>query len=215
LTTYNPAVFDVNDMQRAMEIILTPEGRSTEERWRTETPYLGALVLENLALGPESVALDFGCGIGRMAQELIRRTGCRVVGVDISANMRALAPMYVQSERFMACSPEMLETLTAGGFRFDAAISVWVLQHCHEPARDIARIGGALKPGGVFFVVNNDGRVVPTVEHGWADDGLDMRELLGAERSLELREEGRLDPEVVGGQVSDASFWATYLRAKG
>jgi ubiquinone/menaquinone biosynthesis C-methylase UbiE len=208
--TYNPAVFDVDSIQRAMEIILTPEGQSTEDRWRTETPYLADLMRGRVPLTPESLVLDYGCGIGRMSQELIRRFGCRVVGLDISPSMRALAPMYVQSERFMACSPEMLDTLGARGVTVDAALSVWVLQHCLDPKSDIARIQRVLKPRGACFVVNNLGRAVPTVEDGWANDGVDIQPLLAD--AFEIQEEGRLAPEVTGQLIAGATFWAHYRR---
>ncbi len=146
--TYNPGIFAVSGVPEAMQIILTPDGASTAERWTNETPYIAELVGQSLALGADSVLLDYGCGVGRLAEALIARYGCRVVGVDISASMRALSVSYVGSDRFFACAPEMLDALSARGMAVDAAISVWVLQHCLRPAEDIARIRRALKPGG-------------------------------------------------------------------
>jgi len=37
---YNPAVFHVNDIAQAMAIIMTPEGSTTADRGKTETPYM-------------------------------------------------------------------------------------------------------------------------------------------------------------------------------
>jgi len=99
--TYNPGVFNVNSIPAAMSIILTAEDSTTEARWRTETPYLADLINKHFELSANSLLLDYGCGIGRMAKELIGRYGCRVVGVDISPSMRSLAPMYVASDRFL------------------------------------------------------------------------------------------------------------------
>ena len=132
--TYNPAVFDVDDLLAAMRIILTPEDSSTEVRWKTETPYLADLTGQWIEITRQSLLLDYGCGVGRMAKELIVRHACRVIGVDISPSMRALAPMYVASDRFFACPPAMLDGLIERGVRFDGALSVWVLQHCLNPA---------------------------------------------------------------------------------
>src|SRR6185436_7844642 len=98
--TYNPGVFAVGSIEQAKSIILTPEDSTTEARWRTETGYLAELIASHLALDSASVVLDYGCGIGRIAKELIQRTKCTVLGVDISPNMRALAPQYVQSDLF-------------------------------------------------------------------------------------------------------------------
>src|SRR4029078_10223740 len=152
--TYNPAVFNVNDIPQAMSIIMTPEGSTTADRWEKETPYLADLIAEHLNITRASLLLDYGCGIGRMSHELIKRHNCRIVGVDISPSMRALSVVYTRTDRFMSCSHEMLEGLVARGLRFDAALAVWVLQHCAVPAQDIARICAALKPGGELYTVN-------------------------------------------------------------
>jgi SAM-dependent methyltransferase len=93
--TYNSGIFEVANLDDARRIILTPEGGlTTDERWESETPYLVGLVAENLQLTADSVIVDYGCGIGRLARELIARYGCRVVGVDISAQMRSLAERF-------------------------------------------------------------------------------------------------------------------------
>ena len=209
--TYFPGIFNVNDIPQAMRIILTPEqGSSTDERWKIETPYVANLIHDSLAITNETIIVDYGCGIGRMAKELITRHGCRVVGVDISPSMRALAVIYVQSDRFFACSPLMLDAMTIRGFRFDAAISIWVLQHCYQPGDDVARIRNSLKADGRLFVLNNIDRVVPTVESdkfNWATDNIDIKSMLT--REFELEKDGRLPREVLG-SLTDLSFWASF-----
>ena len=136
--TYDPAVFNVDSISAAMQIILTPEDSTTEARWKTETPYLADLIGQQFDISPHSLLLDYGCGIGRMAKEVIVRHGCRVIGVDISPSMQALATKYVASDRFFACPPAMLDGLTERGVIFDGALSIWVLQHCQYPAEDVA-----------------------------------------------------------------------------
>ncbi len=203
--TYNPGVFNVNSISTAMSIILTPQDRTTEERWRTETPYVADLIGKHLQLSQDSLVLDYGCGIGRLAKELIARHGCRVVGVDISPSMRALGPMYVESDRFCACPPAMLDGLVERGLLFDAAITIWVLQHCQKPGVDIARIKRALRPRGSLFVLNNIYRVVPT-QIGWVDDKVDVRSELG--REFALRAEGQPSLEHTTPDVAKLAFWA-------
>lgn len=206
--TYNPQIFAVGNMAEAMNVILTPEGMTTAERWQAETPYLADLIGRRIAITPDTVLIDYGCGIGRVAKELIARHGCRVIGVDISASMRALAPMYVGSDRFFTCAPEMIDTLIARGFWVDAAISVWVLQHCHKPDEDIARLRRAIKPGGDLFVLNNNQRVVPTREASWVTDELDIKAMLTAD--FDLLDKGRLPPDVLPEQKSIQTFWAAF-----
>jgi SAM-dependent methyltransferase len=211
-STYDPRVFALPDIDTAKRIILTHEDSTTEDRWARETPYLADLIEAHLAINPGTLLLDYGSGIGRIAKALIERQDCSVVGVDISPHMRSLGLAYVRSDRYAVCSPDMLVALVGSGLRFDAAISVWVLQHCASPETDIGLLAAALKPGAPAFIVNNVGRAVPTVEDGWIDDGVDVRALLLD--AFELEAEGRLDAAFATPAVSRHTFWAR-LRATG
>lgn len=209
--TFNAGLYEVADPGEAMRLILTPEGgATTEQRWEKETPYLVDLIAHHMTIDTNSVLLDYGCGVGRMAQALIQRFGCRVVGVDSSHAMRAFAASYVRSDRFFACAPAMLDDLVARGLHCDGALTIWVLQHCAQPSVDIARVKHALKPGGNFFVVNNRTRAVPVLERPYINDGLDIKAMLGSE--FLPQHEGILAPEAVEDIVSRNSFWANFQR---
>lgn len=208
--TYNPAVFHVNDIAQAMSIIMTPEGSTTADRWEKETPYMADIIAEQFAITADSLVLDYGCGIGRMSHELIRRHNCFVVGIDISPSMRALSIVYTRSNRFMSCSQEMLEGLVARGMRFDAALAIWVLQHCATPAEDMARIKSALKPGGDLFLANGNLRSVPTAEQGWVNDGVDIKAMVDA--AFEPVREGRFVREQTTDIIAEGTFWSAYKR---
>ena len=172
---FQPQVFDVQTLTDAMRIIVTPEpGTTTEERWEKETPYLVRDIGAHLGVGPETCVLDYGCGIGRVAKGLIELFGCRVIGVDFSPSMRLLAPEYVLSDRFTVWSPDVLAKMIAKGFRTNAAICLWVIQHVLEPMAVMQRIAGALPPGGLLYTLNQDTRCVPT-DRGWVNDGFDVR----------------------------------------
>jgi SAM-dependent methyltransferase len=209
--TYNPDIFRVRTIDEAKAIILTAEDMGVEHRWATETPYLISLIREQFpSLGANSMVIDYGCGIGRLSRELIAQTGCRVVGVDISASMRALAAYYVDSDRFFACAPEMFDWV-CNGTTFDLAIAVWVLQHAFRPADEITRIRKALRlPGGEFFLVNNNERRVPARETVWADDGLDIRAMVAAAGFTE-RASGSI-AAVASPSLAGVTFWASYHR---
>lgn len=207
--TYNPRVFDVPNERAAREIILTTEGGiRTDERWVRETPHLVDLIATTIKPHKGELVVDFGCGIGRLSKELIARFGCRVLGVDISQDMRSLAPAYVGSPEFSVVSPAVFAALVAAGLKVDAALAVWVLQHCLAPAADLDLLCKALGPRGRVFVVNNKGRAVPTIEAAWASDGINVRALL--KERLAEKSSGALDPTVVTDFLSDNTFWAAY-----
>jgi SAM-dependent methyltransferase len=208
--TYQPQVFDVGDLDAARRIILTPEvGTTTDERWEKETPWLVERVLERFPLSEQHVVIDFGCGVGRMARALIERARCWVIGVDMSASMRQLAPGYVGSPRFSVVSPPVLDLLVARGFRAELALSIWVLQHVARPEEDIGRLERALVPGGALFIANNVRRAVPT-DRGWAHDGLDVAAML--EHAFTPAWRGTLPPEIGGKVLPQASFVAAYRK---
>jgi SAM-dependent methyltransferase len=217
---YHPEVFNVASVEHAKSIILTNEGPGdeTETRWQLETPYVLELVNSAVGLRPEMVVLDYGCGIGRMAKAMIDACGCSVIGVDISPTMRALASEYVGSDRFIAISPGQFDILVRAGLRVNAAIAVWVLQHCFAPAVDIARIGGSLVADGSVFVVNMKRRCVPAVVDGasaddgfvWAADGIDVAMLLSA--AFRVAAEGALDPVRTPKMAAAGTFWMSLRR---
>jgi cyclopropane fatty-acyl-phospholipid synthase-like methyltransferase len=208
--TYNPTVFDVTSLAEAQAIILTPEdGLGTSTRWAVETPYLGELIRDQLNIGPRSLVLDYGCGIGRLSKELIDRTGCHVLGVDISVNMRILATRYVNSPRFTALAPEMLaELVNERGLQVDASIAVWVLQHCWKVKEDIELIRCATKHGGGLLVVNEERRCVPTVEVEWVDDGLNVPDML--KEGFSPRSRDRLPAEITSAASRERTYWQSY-----
>jgi SAM-dependent methyltransferase len=209
--TYNPNIFAVSNLAQAKAIILTDEqGVDSGTRWQIETPYLADLIGAEIAPQPGQLIIDYGCGIGRLAKEMIARFDCFVLGIDISAQMRALAASYVDSDKFTVCAPPMLEELAARGLRADGAISVWVLQHCFDPETDIERLRGALVHSARLLVVNNRARAVPTVEKNWVHDGIDIKEKL--ESRFKPLAYGLLDPAHVTQAVTDFSFVGTYQR---
>lgn len=204
---YDPRVFTgICTLDDAKRIILTPEcGLSTEERWQYETPHIVDLIQHQVRLFADTVVLDYGCGIGRIARELIDRSRCRVIGADISPNMRALAASYCKSERFMACDPDMLVLIRPTA---TLAVAVWVLQHVADLHHQIGIIRRMLFGSGVLFVVNERrNRFVPTAA-GWINDHVDVKARLEAE--FRVLAEGKLDPAVVGEEQSERTFWAAY-----
>lgn len=207
--TYNPAIFDTSDLAAAREIILTSEGDApSKARWERETPYLASLLGDALDLKPGQVVVDYGCGVGRLSKALIERYDCLVLGVDISPSMRQLAIDYVGSHAFSAVSRQTFNALGRNGFKADAGVCAWVLQHCLQPAEDLGLIRQALRDGGGLAVVNNLRRAVPAVERRWADDGLDVRALLAS--TFAHKTTANLESGEVGKEIAAVTFWGVY-----
>ncbi|WP_395672303.1 class I SAM-dependent methyltransferase [Phenylobacterium sp.] len=207
--TYNPRVFDVSDVESAKQIILTREpDASTEERWERETPYLAGLLAAHLTPNSGSLILDYGCGLGRLSKALIELCGCKVLGVDISADMRRLALDFVGSDKFSVISPEQFEEEVNSGLRVDGAVAVWVIQHVLDPVACIDTLARSLSSTGRLLVANTHQRCVPTVEKPWGKDGHEVRKLLAARlREIAI---GVPDPIWVGENTAKSAFWGLY-----
>jgi SAM-dependent methyltransferase len=214
---YFPEVFDVPDVERAKDIILTYEGpgADTETRWTVETPYVMELVQAALSLRSDMIVLDYGCGIGRLAKTMIETSGCSVIGIDISPSMRALAAAYVGSERFVAVSPSLLDSMVRCGLRVNAAISVWVLQHCQNPEDDIDRVSRSLAPAGNFFVLNMHVRAIPVIDEAgnmhWGADEFDVAQRL--RETFHVTAEGEPDRSRTPNMADAGAVWLS-LQAK-
>lgn len=207
---YDPSVFTrVQNLEAAKRIILTPEkGLSTDERWQRETPHICDLIDSQMQITGDTMVMDYGCGVGRLAKELIRRHRCRVIGVDISPNMLGLAASYVYSDRFMGCGPTMVDVLD---LQANVVIAVWTLQHIAQLDHALMRMEMALRrKGGWLFVVNEaNHRCVPS-NQGWLNDGINVRQRL-IERFGEPVADGKLSEAVVGEQ-SGRTFWAAHYK---
>ena len=211
--TYYPEVFNATDTEDAQRIILTGNTKEISGwRWEVETGYLIDLAIEHLKITKSSIILDYGCGIGRLAKALIEKTKCFVIGMDISPHMLMLAPTYVKSPNFTVIAPEMLDALLANRFRFDGAMSIWVLQHALHPQAEIERLKRSLN-GGKLFIANSVHRFLPVLANGkfeWCDDSHDVNAILKQKFNLETY--NTFDPDMLPECVDKSSYWAVYSK---
>lgn len=209
--TYYPQVFDTDTMEQARKVILTREGdTTTEERWEKETPYLVQHIGGILQLSAESVVMDYGCGIGRLAKALMETYQCQIIGVDQSKKMLALAEAHVDSPQFTPCTLDELETRLADpAFAVDYVYCVWVLQHCLKPQEDITRIKRSLKPNGLVYLLNTHRRCVPSTQ-GWINDTLNIEALM--DEAFTPHEIHPVSPEAISQRIIDHSFCKTWRK---
>jgi len=95
--------------------------------------------------------LDVGSGGGLLAEEFAR-LGCRVTGIDRSAESVAAARAHAnQSILKIEYRVARGEALPYAAASFDLVVCCDVLEHVDDLDRVIAEAGRVLKPGGLYF----------------------------------------------------------------
>src|SRR3954452_9422376 len=173
-------------------------GADAESFWAGGVEALdGMLGAVDVAVGPEDVVVDIGCGVGRLTRVLAGRAR-RVVAVDVSAEMlaraRALSPGLANVEWGHGDGRGLTGI---GDGSVDGCLSHVVFQHIPDPAVTLGyvrEIGRVLRPGGwALFQVSTDpsvhrppGRLASLVrrrrERAWWGSAVDPRALRTAAR---------------------------------
>ncbi|MFM8679987.1 MAG: bifunctional 2-polyprenyl-6-hydroxyphenol methylase/3-demethylubiquinol 3-O-methyltransferase UbiG [Alphaproteobacteria bacterium] len=96
--------------------------------------------------------LDIGCG-GGLVSEPMARLGADVVGVDASHRNVEVARIHAaQGGLAIDYRQGTAEDLLAAGERFDAVLSLEVVEHVADPAAFLGACAGLVAPGGALFV---------------------------------------------------------------
>jgi ADP-heptose:LPS heptosyltransferase/SAM-dependent methyltransferase len=160
-------------------------GFTMQQRWDAETPAFARAIIRNVNFmqGPTSHIniLDYGCGVGRLAKEVLSQSDkVLVVGVDASDDMIKQSNLYVDSKLYSAKRAEDL-----GGHKFHLVYCVYVLQHCPsiEIREVLSRIHHHLEDDGIFIYCSSDYRMSIRFDgQGFFDDrflGVNLREEIG------------------------------------
>jgi SAM-dependent methyltransferase len=200
---YDDTRFKVNSFDAAKRIILTPhEGKTTDERWLKETQFILDLFDKNFTIDEYTTFLDYGCGIGRIAKELILKYNCQVVGVDSSKDMLEQAKIYCNSNRFI---PMTVEEYKEQEWYVTYAYSIWTLQHILEieEALELIAYSEPLK----FLVMNMTQRCIPCKD-GWYSDYKDIFQML--KYHFDLEKELQFNDNFFGQWYKDFAFIHIY-----
>ena len=116
-----------------------------DPRWRR------ALV-DGIAARPDQRVLDVATGTGMVAAELIRRSGCRVVGLDQSEDMLAGARARLARDPALAGRLELVrgeaEQLPFADGEFDALTFTYLLRYVDDRAATMGELARVVCPGG-------------------------------------------------------------------
>ncbi len=111
--------------------------------------------LSQLPLDTSTQVLDVGCGLGGASRFTAQRFGCRVTGIDLTAEYvetgRALCSWVGLDDRVALHQGSALD-LPFGEAGFDAAYMMHVGMNIPDKARLFAEVYRVLKPGGSFGV---------------------------------------------------------------
>jgi demethylmenaquinone methyltransferase / 2-methoxy-6-polyprenyl-1,4-benzoquinol methylase len=100
----------------------------------------------------EDRVLDVATGTGMVATALVRRYGCRVVGLDQSAEMLSGARAKLEDDPRLAARIELVrgeaESLPFEEGEFDHLTFTYLLRYVEDPGATLRELARVVKPGG-------------------------------------------------------------------
>ena len=156
-------LFKVKNFEEGKEAVVGHcNGYDRQQRWDAETSLFAKAIIRNIKFRDSGCAdiIDYGCGVGRLAQEVIKQSPKVIVhGVDASQQMLNEATKYISnSGHFHPSSPTQINM---GQGKADLVYCVYVLQHvpCLEIREILQRIYDNLKTDGAFVYCSSDYRM--------------------------------------------------------
>ncbi len=163
--------------------------------------------LTALALGPDAVVLDVGCGPGIELRAMVERARF-TIGVDLSATMASAA---AENAPGSAVARADAQRLPFPDHTFDACAARAVLIHTPSPGQAVAEMARCLKPGG-RLVLSEPDQGTHIVASGASDEIDAVSERLRQHRRTKFRNPliGRALPRlVVEAGLTVVKTWAT------
>ena len=147
----------VSERNRLAQGLFAPLG-PTYDRWSRllslgQDPRWRSFLVSRIEAGPDDEVLDVATGTAAVAIELARRKGCRVVGLDQSADMlgagreRVKAAGLADRIRLVEGSAEQVPFNDAS---FDALSFTYLLRYVDDPAATLRGLARVVRPGGTM-----------------------------------------------------------------
>jgi demethylmenaquinone methyltransferase/2-methoxy-6-polyprenyl-1,4-benzoquinol methylase len=148
----------INDTARAL---FAPLG-GDYDRWAAilsfaQDPRWRRFLVEHVPVGPDAQVLDVATGTGAIARALVRRYGCRVVGVDQSPQMLEGARERIGSAGLsdrIDLRLGSVEELDFAEGSFDALTAGYLLRYVDDPLRTVTDLLRLVRPGGPFALLD-------------------------------------------------------------
>ncbi|HEU5064831.1 MAG TPA: class I SAM-dependent methyltransferase [Gaiellaceae bacterium] len=145
------------ERDRAARDLFAPLG-PTYDRWSRllslgQDPRWRRFLVSRVDVGREETVLDVATGTAAVAIELVRRTGCSVVGLDQSPEMLATGRGRVEraglTERIQLVEGSA-ERLSFPDASFDALTFTYLLRYLEDPAATLVELARVVRPGGTI-----------------------------------------------------------------
>ena len=163
-----------------------------DPRWRR-------FLASRLPVGPADTVLDVACGTGAVVRELVRQTGCSVVGVDQSPEMLAEARRRVGESTRVRLVEATAEQLPFEDASFDGLTAAYLLRYLDDLPAGLRELARVLRPGATAALLDfgvPPGPAPRAAWNLWVDIGLPT---LGRAISPGWHEVGRF----LGGSIRD------------
>jgi demethylmenaquinone methyltransferase/2-methoxy-6-polyprenyl-1,4-benzoquinol methylase len=136
----------ISERNQAAQALFAPLGETYDRYARLlsfgQDPRWRAFLVERIEADPNATVLDVACGTAAVSIELVRRYGCRVVGVDQSAEMLAAGRERIDLEQGRA------EHLPFEDASFEALTFTYLLRYVDDPAATMKELARVVRPGG-------------------------------------------------------------------
>ena len=140
----------LTERNRAAQALFAPLAPSYDRYARLlsfgQDPRWRSFLVSRIEARPEDTVLDVATGTGAVARELVRRYGCRVVGVDQSAEMLAIA--RAGAEERVEFREARAEALPFADRSFDGLTFTYLLRYVEDPAATMHELARVVRPGG-------------------------------------------------------------------
>ena len=147
----------LSERKRAARELFAPLG-STYDRWSRllslgQDPRWRRFLVSRVEVGSDETVLDVATGTAAVAIELVRRTGCSVVGLDQSPEMLATGRERVAAAGLtdrVQLVEGSAERLSFPDGAFDALTFTYLLRYVEDPAATLAELARVVRPGGTI-----------------------------------------------------------------
>jgi demethylmenaquinone methyltransferase/2-methoxy-6-polyprenyl-1,4-benzoquinol methylase len=145
----------ISERNQAAQALFAPLGETYDRYARLlsfgQDPRWRAFLVERIEASPHETVLDVACGTAAVSIELVRRYGCRVVGIDQSAEMLAAGRERIDAaglgER-IDLEEGKAEHLPFEDASFDALTFTYLLRYVDDPAATMRELARVVRPGG-------------------------------------------------------------------